>query len=261
MSLSFSELILYLLPGFLGLWVYKRIVQEDIDERAESTQIAIGLLLGISGLCMLYLINMCLKYAGTCVKELRMICEYVSPLALKMSETESSAKFGIEGRFWISYVMLCVLSLISGGMWGSLTEKKWTLTKIMSRLCTRKLGLPEKESIESGLRTLINRLHRPSELMLARIYMLGENRDNAILGWVTDYSDTSKEIVMSRIELFRAVEDINKRLELQPSQVCVNYESGVVIEIYDWDKGKKEKFDKDIRRKYREKVNSPIRAD
>ena len=234
MSLSFSELILYLLPGFLGLWVYKRIVQEDIDERAESTQIAIGLLLGISGLCMLYLTNMCLRYAGTRVKGIQLISEYISPLALKMSETESSPKFGVEGRFWSSYVMLCILSLISGGIWGYLKEKKLTLTRLISRLCAKKLKLPEKEAIESGLRTLINRLHNPSELMLARIYMLGESRDNAILGWVTDYSDNSKEIVMSRIELFRAVEDINKRLELQPSQVCVNYESGVVIEIYDW---------------------------
>ena len=43
MSISFSELILYLLPGFMGSWVFKRIVQENMDKRSESTQIAIGL--------------------------------------------------------------------------------------------------------------------------------------------------------------------------------------------------------------------------
>ena len=66
MSITFSELILYLLPGFLGLWVFKRIVQEDIDKRGESTQIAIGLLLGISGLFILFLIN---KF---------LVCKYIS---------------------------------------------------------------------------------------------------------------------------------------------------------------------------------------
>ena len=37
MSMNFAELVLYLLPVFLGLWVHKRIVQEDIDSRGEST--------------------------------------------------------------------------------------------------------------------------------------------------------------------------------------------------------------------------------
>ena len=48
MSLTFAELIVCLLPGFLGLWVFKRIVQEDIDKRGEFTQVAIALLLAIS---------------------------------------------------------------------------------------------------------------------------------------------------------------------------------------------------------------------
>ena len=38
-------MLIYLLPGFLGLWVFKNMVQEDIDRRGESTQIAIALLL------------------------------------------------------------------------------------------------------------------------------------------------------------------------------------------------------------------------
>ena len=49
MSLSFAELIIYLLPGFLGLWVFKGIIQENLDNRTESTQIAIALLFGITG--------------------------------------------------------------------------------------------------------------------------------------------------------------------------------------------------------------------
>mgnify|MGYP006916103004 CR=1 FL=1 len=57
MSLNFSELIIWLLPGFLGLFVFKRIVQEDIDKRGESTQIAIALLFGILSVGLLHLIH------------------------------------------------------------------------------------------------------------------------------------------------------------------------------------------------------------
>ena len=29
-------MLIYLLPGFLGLWVFKNMVQEDIDRRGEE---------------------------------------------------------------------------------------------------------------------------------------------------------------------------------------------------------------------------------
>ena len=33
MSISFPALLIYLLPGFFGLWVFKNIVQEDLNKR------------------------------------------------------------------------------------------------------------------------------------------------------------------------------------------------------------------------------------
>ena len=115
MSITFSELILYLLPGFLGLWVFKKIVQEDIDKRSESTQMAIGLLLGISGLFILFLIN---KF---------LVCKYISFQALKISENDNFINFIDNLFFWTSYIALCLCSLFSGFLWGIISEKGFTL--------------------------------------------------------------------------------------------------------------------------------------
>lgn len=134
MSINFSELVILLLPGFLGLWVYKRIVQEDIDKRSESTQIAIGLLLGISAFCMLFLINKFLSFIGSfdyyippkflilshsdCGKDfsytffilhcflriLLILSEYISPAALKIVEKEGIIILGHDYSFWSSYM-------------------------------------------------------------------------------------------------------------------------------------------------------------
>lgn len=257
MSLTFSELILYLLPGFLGLWVYKRVVQEEIDARSESTQIAIGLLLGLSGLFMLFLLNrMFLCFIGR-TDEIREISRYISLESLRLSDRGGSYNFCNDVHFWSSYITLCILSSISGSVSGYLNERGLSITRYISRKTTQKLGLPEKVPSESALRILVNRLHKPTELMLARVYKLGESREEAIIGWVTGYSDVGNEILLTRLELFRAVEDMNKRLELQACESCINYDSGIVIEIYDFEEGKMKKFEEDIRRKYREHVKAP----
>ena len=243
MSISFSELILYLLPGFLGLWVFKRIVQEDIDKRSESTQIAIGLMLGISGFFALFLVNKILN------------CDYISPKSLKLSDTMN---FGDSFQFWISYLVLCILSLLSGVLWGYLSEKGITLTRYFSSRISRILGTAVKVPSESALRILVNTLIKEynTDKFLARVYSLGD-KENSVIGWITSYSDTEKELVLTRLELSSAISDLNDRLDVQPRQCCINYESGIVIELFDWNTEKMSKFDERIRKKYREKITSP----
>lgn len=237
-----SELVLYLLPGFLGLWIFKRIVQEDIDKRSESTQIAIGLMLGISGFFALFLVHSIVN------------SDYISPKSLRLSDT---INFGDNIQFWSSYIALCLLSLLSGVLWGYLSERGMTPVSYLSVQVNKMLRTTIKVPSESALRILVNNLLKEcnTDKFLARVYSLGD-KENSVIGWIMNYSDTEKELVLSRLELCSAVSDLNEKLNLQPRQCCINYDSGIVIELFDWQAEKMKKFDISIRKKYREKINS-----
>ena len=77
MPLSFSELFIYLLPGVLAFWVFKRSVQENLDNRNENTQIAISLLFGLLSLALLSFVHYALIPLGE-------ISEYFSPYAISL---------------------------------------------------------------------------------------------------------------------------------------------------------------------------------
>ena len=242
MSLSFAELIIYLLPGFLGLWVFKNIIQENLDNRTESTQIAIALLFGITGLLALFALSFIFEMKYFSVKALRLSDEII---------------LGDNLYFWTSYLVLCIFTLSAGTICGYLNVKGLSLTRLLSKLVTRSQRLPEKVPSESSLRSLINDLRSESELLLARVYPLGESRDKAIIGWITNYSDTEKQINLTRIEMPSVISGINKELDSQPRQCCINYDSGVVIEIFEWDYEKAQRFEKDLRETYCKKVDLP----
>ena len=95
MSISFPALLIYLLPGFLGLWVFKNIVQEDIDKRGESTQIAIALLLGISAIACLCVVNFVLSWCPG-------LAEYFSPKALQATSDDDRMLMNWDAKFWLS---------------------------------------------------------------------------------------------------------------------------------------------------------------
>ncbi len=94
MSISFPALLIYLLPGFLGLWVFKNIVQENIDNRGESIQIAIALLFGISAIILLSGLNIALS-AWPCV------ANYVSPKALQATKDEAQMILTWDAKFCV----------------------------------------------------------------------------------------------------------------------------------------------------------------
>ena len=51
---------------------------------------------------------------------------------------------------------------------------------------------------------------------------------------VEGYSDRSHEISLDSCYLFASIPDVHECLKHQPSCRCVNYETGVVVEIFDW---------------------------
>lgn len=242
MSLSFAELIIYLLPGFLGLWVFKNIIQENLDNRTESTQIAIALLFGISGLLALFVMNFIFELKYFSVKALRLSGDIV---------------LGDNVYFWSSYLMLCIFSLLSGTISGYLNVRGLSITRLLSRMITQATKLPEKVPSESSLRVMINELRSESELLLARVYPLAEGRDKAIIGWLTNYSDTENQVNLTRIEMPCVVENVNKVLDMEARQCCINYDSGIVIEIFEFDEKKARRIEKKFREAYREKIQLP----
>ena len=236
MSLNFSELIIWLLPGFLGLWVFKRIVQENLDERGEITQGAIALLLALASLFMLFLTGH--------------LTDKVSIDALSLRNED------ISFQWWLSYGVLCFYSLLLGFLFGIICEKGLSPTRFLPSIAGKILKRCVKRGCESGLRFLVDDMsehgHGP---YLTRVYMLGENRDNPLIGWWSGYSESGKEIVLDRLELCDADPQLKKLLDLQPRNCCINHESGLVIEFLDWDKKQDEKFDAYLRTQYQYAVS------
>jgi hypothetical protein len=110
MSINFAELLLILLPGFLGLWTFKRIVQENIDNREGSTQLALALMLGVSSLFCLFLVDYFATLAGFPILSIRAM---LSPAAGK----EQANMFFTSIHFWIAYGSLCTLAVFNGFVW------------------------------------------------------------------------------------------------------------------------------------------------
>ena len=253
MSISFPALLIYLLPGFLGLWVFKGVVQEDIDQRSESTQIAIALLLGISAIASLFLLNFMLGFSPS-------FAEYFSPDALQPKGVGDGHEVQLiltgDMKFWTSYITLCFLSLLCGALSAWVREKGFSLTWILSDAVNRRLNRWVSRPCESGMRALIDEMrekgHEPS---LVRVYSLIGGRDMALIGWWDGYSEKDNELKLSFLECCEAASDLAKDFDLQTRRCLVNCESGIVIEFLDTDESQAACFEEYAKGMYREKVH------
>lgn len=249
MSISFPALLIYLLPGFLGLWVFKNIVQEDLNKRGESTQIAIALLLGISAIACLCMINFLLSFSPV-------IAEYFSPEALQTAGSEGDAFLKWDAKFWVSYLVLCGCAMLSAAFWAWLRGKDYGLTWIFSDLVNKSLKRGEQRPCESAMRALIDEMrkngHEPS---LMRVYSLIGNLDNSLIGWWDGYSESENEVKLSLLECCDATEDLHKDFDLQTRRCVVNYGSGIVVEFLDLDETQAESFKKYVIASYSKNVH------
>ena len=247
MSLStLPEMIVHLLPGFLGLWAFKRVVQEDIDKRGEGTQIALALLLGMSALALLSAVHALLGRWPD-------IARAVSPSALTGGPWAADAT----GEFWASYGVLCLLALASGGAWGWLCEKGLAPTRWIPWLASACLGRGPQTPCESALRALVDEMTEAGKPpSLVRAYPLGGDRDKALIGWWDGWSESEKEIKLTRLELCDVDGGLIERLALQPRRCLIDRASGVVVEFVEWDEAQYDAFDAYLRRRYDEVVSA-----
>lgn len=249
MSISFPALLIYLLPGFLGLWVFKNIVQEDIDKRGESTQIAIALLLGISAIAWLCIVHFALSWCPS-------LADYFSPMALQVTSDEKNMLMNWNVKFWVSYITLCYFALKSGQWCAHLREKRWGLTQIFADRVNKRLKRGLRVPCESAMRALIDEMrakgHEPS---LVKIYSLIGDRDNALIGWWEGYSESEKEIRLSLLECCDAATGLRKDFDLQVRRCIVNHASGIVIELLDVDEAQSAGFEEYMRVMYRQTVH------
>ena len=249
MSISFPALLIYLLPGFLGLWVFKNSVQEDIDRRGESTQIAIALLLGISAIACLCGVNFALSRWPN-------IAEYCSPRALQLVGNETQMILNWNAKFWVSYIVLCFCALFSGAIWALFREMGCGLTWKISDCVNRFLKRGVQRPCESAMRALVDEMRQKgNEPSLLRIYSLTGNRDNSLIGWWDGYSESEREIKLSLLECCDAATDLSKDFDLQPRRCVVSYASGIVIEFLDIDKTQADGFEAYVKKKYHNNVH------
>ena len=245
MSLStLPEMIIHLLPGFLGLWAFKRVVQEDIDKRGEGTQIALALLLGMSALALLSAVHALLGRWPD-------IARAVSPSALTGGPWAADAT----GEFWASYGVLCLLALASGGAWGWLCEKGLAPTRWIPWLASACLGRGPQTPCESALRALVDEMTEAGKPpSLVRAYPLGGDRDKALIGWWDGYSESEKEIKLVDLQFCEADPRLVEDLRIQPRRCWINHDSGIVFEFLEWDMAQKKGFyDRGVKR-YREAI-------
>ena len=153
--------------------------------------------------------------------------------------------------------MLCIFSLCAGAICGYLNIKGLSVTRLLSKIITKSQRLPEKVPSESSLRVMINDLRSESELLLARVYPLAEGRDKGIIGWLSNYSDTEKQVNLTRIEMPCVIKNINEVLDMEARRCCINYDSGIVIEIFEFDEKKARRIEKNFREAYRKKIQLP----
>jgi hypothetical protein len=220
MSFGLSELLILLMPGFLSLWVYKRISVEDLDKRSEVTQTALALFFGLMALMSASLVD-----SFTCFKAIT---------GLRISiESERGAFLSLfSGEFWLGYICLIVLSLLLGFCAGILQGYHCLPTDFLGRLGAWFLKRGPKEGCESSLRAVVNKLNmRENGNPLVRVYQIGENREQPLIGIWNGYSETEKEIDLIDLELCASDPTLNQKIENQARICWVNHESGIAVEF------------------------------
>ncbi|MBQ7570492.1 MAG: hypothetical protein IJT22_06135, partial [Synergistaceae bacterium] len=217
------------------------------------TQAAIALLLAMSAFFLLYLLNRFLTYAP-------FLANWISPDALALPEKQKNKMRGVLSvglKFWVSYAVLCLFSLLSGALWALASEKGWSLTKKFSKRVSKLLNRDPQEACESTLRWIVDELkkkeHGPT---LVKVYTLDGDRDKPLIGWWDGYSETEKEIALKNISLCEADPHLNDLLKLQYRHCWINHNSGVVIEFLEVDQSQHDGFKNHIYNSYSNKVNA-----
>jgi len=248
MSINFAELLILLMPGFLGLWTFKRIVLENIDNRGESTQLALALMLGLSSLFCLFLLDTVSSFFMGPVLPVQAI---LSPAAGR----EQADMFFASPQFWVVYGCLCFLATYNGYWLAMLRERGWTLTKLLGRWGAEDLKRGSKEDCESSLRAVVNSLKMGDNgPPLVRVYKLGENQGPPLIGVWNGYSETEKEIDLIDLELCASDPKLNEKIEEQARICWINHESGVVVEFVSSGKEFNKGMTEILIKKRREKV-------
>lgn len=244
MSIAFPAIIIYLLPGFFAFVVYKNSVQEDLEKRAESTQIAIMLLFGVSGIAMLFGMNFILSpFPG--------LAECISPSALLPIKTaDDFLILPCDTNFWLSYGMLSILTIVSSVFWALLSEKSITPTRLLSRGISKYVKHGGKIPCESAIRALTDELqekgHGPS---FVKVYKLGNS--DYILGWWNGYSESEKEVSLTLLECCDVAKEFRRDFNLQTRKCLINYASGMVIEFLDIDEEAADAFLNHVKAEYK----------
>lgn len=216
-DLILTLLICLIIPGFLGYLVFKYTVQEDLDRRSESSQIAMMLLLGISGIASLCAINFLLRPFPD-------VASFISPDELMLKK--------LDVKFWTSYLALFCTSMLSGAFWAFISERGIAPTLLLSRGICYCLKHSGKIPCESAMRFLIDQMqeqnHNPS---LVRVRELGKTQ--GLIGWWNGFSESEKEINLALVECCDATTDLSNKFDLYPRKCIINYETGFIVEFLD----------------------------
>jgi hypothetical protein len=235
MSISFSELLILLIPGLFGSWVYKRISTENLDNRGEIVQAGLAMLFGIFSLCI------------------------VSIIGFIPSEAffgGSGATILLEKSFWPYYATLFLASGFLGYWCGILQARERTPVDLLGKSAAKWLKRPTKTSCETAMRAMVNTLCGEASHPMTMIYTIG-NRNAGIVGFWEGYSETEKEIQLSDIHLCVDwdLHDREKYFDNEPRKCCVNYALGTVVELVARDNEFHNKVKERLIQKYNEKQN------
>lgn len=216
MSFGLVQTIILLLPGYLALWVFHGIVQENTEKRPQHTQLAFALLLGLSSIFVYYLACRALGAEFYFRKSWEQI-----PFS--------------ESRFWWAYMWLCGIALLLGLIVGVFREEQGLPTQWLSWLGSRSLGRGLKCPCENSLRRLVDSLgiRKEADRPLVRVFRIGEGRDKALYGFWDGFSESGQDFFLTFVQLCDVTPDMDKYFRLQRRKCWANHQSGIVIEFID----------------------------
>lgn len=244
MNIDFSLLLILLLPGFLGLWVYKQISVEDIDRRGEWTQVALGFCFGVLNLFV---------YSLTSKLLIRIFPLLKNDLSIPIKNQINGL---MEIKFWGIYAFLVIIALINGMVVGLMQGWKILPTHFLPKIAGKILKKEVQTKDETGLGKLIDEL-KPRYTTVVRIYPLGYP-GKALVGMFGGFSESEGQVLIQDECLFRqkVLDDQGNNWETfqtdLPSRTCVDFNKGIVVEFQNTPQNYQEEYRAWLMKKFNE---------
>ncbi|MEA4876805.1 MAG: hypothetical protein VB083_02745 [Aminobacterium sp.] len=210
LEINLSFLLILLLPGFVSLWVFKRITKENMDKRGEWMVFVLGCCFGVADIASFSI--------------LRSLLESVWPLPVSFLAGGSNLKILFSPPFWIEYSFLSGIALFMGGFVAFLRAKSFWVPQVVANCVGKILNRPASiDEYETGFSYVVADPDKITKSTIMKVSNWQSNRASLV---GTFAGESHSDILLAHTELF----DPDGFPYGFKTDVCIDWEKGVVIE-------------------------------